>query len=46
MRLLELAPGASLVDGLLDLVIVDTRHLADALSFSVTEMLLRRRRAC
>lgn len=43
--LLELAPGASLVDGLLDLVIVDTRHLADALSFSVTEMLLRRRHA-
>lgn len=43
--LLELAPGASLVDGLLDLVIVDTRHLADALSFSVSEMLLRRRHA-
>jgi YegS/Rv2252/BmrU family lipid kinase len=41
--LLELAPGASLVDGLLDLVIVDARSLADALSFSVTEMLLRRR---
>lgn len=43
--LLELAPGASLVDGLLDLVIVDTRDLADALSFSVSEMLLRRRHA-
>lgn len=43
--LLELAPGASLVDGLLDLVIVDTRSLADALNFSVTEMLLRRRHA-
>ena len=41
--LLEVAPGASLVDGLLDLVIVDARSLADALSFSVTEMLLRRR---
>lgn len=41
--LLELAPGASLVDGLLDLVIVDARSLADALSFSVSEMLLRRR---
>lgn len=43
--LLELAPGASLVDGLLDLVIVDSRSLADALSFSVSEMLLRRRHA-
>lgn len=43
--LLELAPGASLVDGLLDLVIVDARSLADALSFSVTEMFLRRRHA-
>ncbi len=43
--LLELAPGTSLVDGLLDLVIVDTRNIADALSFSVTEMLLRRRHA-
>ena len=43
--LLELAPGASLVDGLLDLVIVDTNNLMDALSFSVTEMLLRRRHA-
>lgn len=43
--LLELAPGASLVDGLLDLVVVDARGLADALSFSVTKMLLRRRRA-
>ena len=43
--LLELAPGASLVDGLLDLVIVDARSLSDALSFSVSEMLLRRRHA-
>jgi diacylglycerol kinase family enzyme len=43
--LLEVAPGASLVDGLLDLVIVDARSLADALSFSVSEMLLRRRHA-
>lgn len=43
--LLEVAPGASLVDGLLDLVVVDSRSLADALSFSVSEMLLRRRHA-
>lgn len=43
--MLEVAPGASLVDGVLDLVIVDARTLADALSFSVTEMLLRRRRS-
>ncbi|MDP1889966.1 MAG: diacylglycerol kinase family protein [Gemmatimonadaceae bacterium] len=43
--LLEVAPGSSLVDGLLDLVIVDSRSLADALSFSVSEMLLRRRHA-
>lgn len=43
--LLEVAPGASLVDGLLDLVVVDSRNLADALSFSVSEMLLRRRHA-
>lgn len=43
--LLELAPHASLVDGQLDLVIVDTRGLADALSFSVREMLLRRRQS-
>jgi YegS/Rv2252/BmrU family lipid kinase len=41
--LLELAPGASLVDGQLDLVIVDARSLADALSFSLFEILLRRR---
>lgn len=43
--LLELAPGASLIDGLLDLVVVETRSLSDALSFSVSEMLLRRRHA-
>ena len=42
--LLELAPGVSLTDGLLDLVIVDARHLGDALAFSVKEMLLRWRR--
>lgn len=41
----ELAPGASLTDGLLDLVIVDARSLGDALAFSVFEMLFRRRRA-
>ncbi|MHB8838657.1 MAG: diacylglycerol/lipid kinase family protein, partial [Gemmatimonadaceae bacterium] len=44
-NLIEIAPGASLVDGQLDLVIVDARSLADALSFSLLEMLLRRRRA-
>jgi len=43
--LLELAPGASLTDGLLDLVIVDARHLGDALAFSVLEMLVKRRHA-
>lgn len=43
--LLELAPGASLTDGVLDLVIVDAHGLGDALAFSVFEMLLRRRRA-
>jgi diacylglycerol kinase (ATP) len=42
--LLEVAPGASLTDGLLDLVIVDTRGLTDALTFSIAEILLRRRR--
>ena len=43
--LLEVAPGSSLTDGWLDLVIVDARTLRDALAFSVLEMLLRRRRA-
>jgi diacylglycerol kinase family enzyme len=43
--MLELAPGSSLTDGLLDLVIVDAPSLGDALAFSVFEMLLRRRRA-
>ena len=43
--LLELAPGVSLTDGLLDLVIVDARHLGDALAFSVQELLLRWRHA-
>ncbi len=43
--LLELAPGASLTDGALDLVIVDADTLRDALAFSMVEMLLRRRRA-
>lgn len=43
--LLEVAPGASLTDGLLDLVIVDARNLLDALTFSVAEILLRRRHA-
>lgn len=42
--LLEVAPGASLTDGMLDLVIVDASDLFDALTFSVTEILLRRRR--
>jgi diacylglycerol kinase (ATP) len=42
---LELAPGASLTDGVLDLVIVDAHGLGDAVAFSVVEMLLRRRRA-
>jgi diacylglycerol kinase family enzyme len=41
--LLEVAPRASMTDGLLDLVIVDTRNVTDALSFSIREMLLRRR---
>jgi YegS/Rv2252/BmrU family lipid kinase len=41
--LLEVAPGASMTDGLLDLVIVDARTVVDALSFSIREMLLRRR---
>lgn len=41
--LLEVAPGASMIDGALDLVIVDASTLADALSFTVQEMLLRRR---
>jgi diacylglycerol kinase (ATP) len=43
--LLEVAPGASLTDGLLDLVVVDTHDLLDALTFSVTEILFRRRHA-
>ena len=43
-ELIEVAPGASLVDGLLDLVIVDARSFTDAFSFSVFEMLLRHRR--
>ena len=43
--LLEVAPGTSITDGLLDLVIVDARTLRDALAFSVIEMLMRRRRA-
>lgn len=43
--LLEMAPGTSLTDGYLDLVIVDARSLRDALAFSLVEMLLRRRRA-
>lgn len=42
--LLEVAPGASLTDGFLDLVIVDARTLRDALTFSLVEMLLQRRR--
>ncbi|HEY3286464.1 MAG TPA: diacylglycerol kinase family protein [Gemmatimonadaceae bacterium] len=44
-ELIEIAPGASLVDGQLDLVIVETRSLLDALNFSIFEMLLRRRHA-
>jgi diacylglycerol kinase family enzyme len=42
---MEVAPGASLTDGLLDLVIVEARNLLDALTFSVAEVLLRRRHA-
>jgi diacylglycerol kinase (ATP) len=42
--LLEGAPGTSLVDGRLDLVLLDARHLLDFFAFSVTEALLRRRR--
>lgn len=42
--ILEVAPGTSLTDGLLDLVIVDTRSLGDALAFTLREMLMRRRR--
>ena len=42
---LEVAPGTSITDGLLDLVIVDARTLRDVLAFSVIEMLMRRRRA-
>jgi len=43
--LLEVAPGSSLTDGLLDLVIVDARSIKDVLAFSTLELLLRRRRA-
>ena len=43
-NLIEIAPGASLVDGRLDLVMVDARSLSEALGFSFLEMLLRRRR--
>ena len=43
--LLELAPAASLTDGVLDLVIVDAKTLRDAVAFSVVEMLMRRRHA-
>lgn len=43
--MLELAPGASIVDGMLDLVIVEAKTLGDALAFSVVEMLMRRRHA-
>ncbi len=42
--LLEGAPGSSLTDGRLDLVILDARNLADFLGFSVWEALLKRRR--
>jgi diacylglycerol kinase (ATP) len=41
---IELAPGSSLTDGLLDLVLVDARHGWDAVMFAVTELLLHRRR--
>lgn len=41
--LLEMAPGASLTDGLLDLVIVDARTLRHAVAFTLVEMLLKRR---
>lgn len=40
----EVATGVSLVDGLLDLVILDARHLGDMLSFAVLETMLRYRR--
>jgi diacylglycerol kinase (ATP) len=43
--LLEGAPGTSLVDGRLDLVLLDARHLVDFLDYSLVEALMRRRRA-
>ena len=43
--MLEGAPGTSLLDGRLDLVLLDARHLLDFLDFSVTEAFLRRRRS-
>ena len=43
--LLEGAPGSSLVDGRLDLMILDARSITDFLSYSVFEAMLRRRRA-
>lgn len=42
---LEVAPGASLVDGMLDLVIADAHSMRDALAFLLQQMLLRRRHA-
>jgi YegS/Rv2252/BmrU family lipid kinase len=42
--LLEGAPGTSLVDGRLDLVLVDARHLGDFMTFSVGEAFMRRRK--
>lgn len=41
---LEGAPGTSLMDGRLDLVLLDARHLGDFLAYAVTEAFLRRRR--
>ncbi|MBW7933000.1 MAG: YegS/Rv2252/BmrU family lipid kinase [Gemmatimonadaceae bacterium] len=42
--LIEMAPGSSLLDGQLDLVIVDAKSLRDAISFTFREMVLRARR--
>lgn len=41
----ELAPGASLIDGMLDMVIVDAHSLSDAIQFTLVEMVLRARRS-
>ena len=42
--LMEGAPGTSMVDGKLDLVLLDAHHLGDFLAYSIIEALLKRRR--